>query len=185
MMRLVFGLVFNPLFRWSVNELLDLSVVVLFSVMPMMPFHQEWDFGELIREGRPEERRLHFGSAPPGGIYRVAFVYLWVVCVGSLVLELGQLRDTVFAGLDVEELWQRAGTTIMNKVLYVGNTTTVVAAMAKTTKLHVISVATHGATLQETKTAAGVRSLNAHSSVMNLVRVCSQVCLSYICACCI
>ena len=187
MMRLVFGLVFNPLFRWSVNELLDLSVVLLFSEMPMMPFHQEWDFGELIREGRPEERRLHFGSAPPGGIYRVAFVYLWVVCVGSLVLELGQLRDTVFAGLDVEELWRHTGTTIVNTVLDFVNTT-VVAAMAKigsVRNLHVTSVATHGATQQEIKTAAGVRRLDAHSSLMNVVRVCSQVCLSYICACCI
>ena len=96
LMRLTFGLVFVPSFRWLVNEGADLSIAILFSTMNMMPF-----------AGSVEEGGKHFGSTPPSGsLDWWLFIYLWLACVGTLLEELGQMRDTIFEDLDVTALWR-------------------------------------------------------------------------------
>jgi len=92
-MRLTFGLVFVPSFRWFVNQGVDLSVVLILSTLPMMPF-------------RSEAGEKSFSGAPPSGSRDWwLFLYAWGACIGALVQDLGKLHNTLFQGIDVMALW--------------------------------------------------------------------------------
>ena len=126
MMRLSFGLVFVPAFRWCVAQAVDLSIAVFFSMLPMMPFHAQEDvdsslslelpLGPSPQQTTPSvpqsgsllaEARLHFGGMPPSGSHDWwVYLYLWVVCTALLMQELGVLRDAIFQGIDWRALWR-------------------------------------------------------------------------------
>ena len=126
-MRVTFGLVFVPAFRWAINEVIDVSVCIAFTTMPMMPFSTRFD---LSRHINPYDHQdidgltawinagavsfvldfvaPLFSALPETTWHRFVFVYLWSVCGGALIAEVGQLRDFVFKGIDLPELWSSA-----------------------------------------------------------------------------
>ena len=90
--RLTIGLVFVPAFRWFVNEILDMSIVLLFTMAPLMP--------------------------PSDGKWTWWLACLWLACVGGFTEELQQLHSSVFHNLDLVGLWGDAIRLILDKLIF-------------------------------------------------------------------
>jgi hypothetical protein len=108
--RLKYGLVFVPAFRWFVNEILDLSITIIFSTLPMMPFRAS--SVSIIHSDHADDA-IH---SELFGVNSWLFFYLWFACIGAALQELGELHDALFQAQDVVVLWRETLSMLVREV---------------------------------------------------------------------